>query len=246
MPEKKKKRKNKVIEAIKNLSSTERGRAVLFFGFYLIFFFVVIVLVRTSHNAPTRTNETIQKTVSYSYNLERLEKRNYHFKYLSTIGEDIILYEGDRFQTKEFFQVMTNALVNYYYRDGELFIKQENTSWVVSDTPYVLDAFYDVDMIGQILEKAEFIAKTEYNNTKLELQFRISTKELIKLFKLQDIPIINEEQNEIVLELDQDKNIERIEYDLTNFYTTAYQVPKKVFIEMTYSNFGKVKEIEKP
>ena len=34
----------------KNLFATEKGRALLFFGFYAIFFFVVIILIRTSHN----------------------------------------------------------------------------------------------------------------------------------------------------------------------------------------------------
>lgn len=246
MKEKKKKSKNKVLETIKMLSSSERGRAFLFFGFYIVFFFVVILLVRASHNAPVREPQ-IKKEVTYSYRLENLEKKNYHYKYLSTIGEDVFLYEGDRLENKELFQVTTAGNVDHYYRDGELFIKNENNTWIVSDTPYLLQDFYEVENIKKILEEAEFIAKTEYKNKNLELKFSISTKALIKcLMKERNPSTLEEGTNEIVLTLDGEKNVKRIEYDLTEFYQTVYQLPKKVFLELTYSNEGLIKEIERP
>jgi len=246
MKEKKKKSKNKVLETIKMLSGSERGRAFLFFGFYIVFFFVVILLVRASHNAPVREPQ-IKKEVTYSYRLENLEKKNYHYKYLSTIGEDVFLYEGDRLENKELFQVTTAGNVDHYYRDGELFIKNENNTWIVSDTPYLLQDFYEVENIKKILEEAEFIAKTEYKNKNIELKFSISTKALIKcLMKERNPSTLEEGTNEIVLTLDGEKNVKRIEYDLTEFYQTVYQLPKKVFLELTYSNEGLIKEIERP
>ncbi len=231
---------------LKELYQTENGKTLFFFCFYAIFFLIVIILVRTSHNNPQKQQpKEIKKEVTYSYKLDLLEAENYHYKYLATIGENVFLYEGDRYQAKELFTVTSYNIINNYYRDGDLFIKQENALWEIADNPYLLNQFYEVEAIKEILKVAQFVAKKEYKNGTVELEFEISSANLTKLISDQEKEI-PEDINKIVIRLDKNKNIEYIEYDLTNYYSKETQIQTKAILELSYSNFGKVKEIEKP
>lgn len=243
---KKEKKAKKSKGIIKELYSTEKGRSLLFFGFYIIFFVAVAILMRSMHEvASTNNNNKELKTeVTYRYHLEKIQAENYHYKYLSTVGDNVSLFEGDRSETKELFTMTTNGTISKYFRDGELFVKEAEGVWVASDTPYLLEEFYEVDTIEEILNQANFISKTEYERGGGSLTFKISNAKLIKIIEKKEA--LETEQNEIILNLDKDKNIEKIEYNLTAYGTYLMKTITPVKMEITYSNFGEIKEIEKP
>lgn len=229
----------------KNLFATEKGRALLFFGFYAIFFFVVIILIRTSHNNMPKKEKEYKIEVSYDYKLDQLESKNYHYKYLATIGNNVVLYEGNCKNSKELFSVFTNGITTNYYRDGDLFIKQELNSWSVADNPYALAEFYEVEMLSKILEASKFISKTDFQAGNHELKFSIATGKLLKILTNQTVNI-PDDSNEIILKTDDNKNVYALEYNLTNYYSYCQQMPVNATLEFSYSEFGKIKEIEKP
>lgn len=234
----------------KDLFASERGKSLLFFGFYAIFFFVVIILVRTSHSTSSHVSNKEKQykiEVSYEYKLDQLENKNYHYKYLTTIDSSVVLYEGNRTNSKELFSVTTSGTTMNYFRDGDLFIKQEGMNWLVADTPYAMGEFYDIENISRILSEAQFISKTEYKDGSRELKFSITTSKLVKLLTNQ-MTNTEEDYNEIIIKIDSDKNVYGVEYDLTNYCTYSYQrkEPMKAILELSYSEFGKIKEIEKP
>lgn len=243
---KKEKKAKKAKGIIKELYSTEKGRSLLFFGFYIIFFIVVAILMRSMHDVTSTSNhkKELKTEVTYRYQLEKLQAANYHYKYLSTIGEAISLFEGDRNASKELFTMTSNGITSKYFRDGELFIKEEEGIWIASNTPYLLEDFYEVDQIEEILNQASFISKTEYERGGSSLNFKISNAKLIKIIEKKEV--VETEQNEIILTLDKEKNIEKIEYNLTAYGTYLTKKVTPVKIEITYSNFGEIKEIEKP
>lgn len=246
MQEKEPKSEKKKKITLKELYATEKGRALLFFGFYFVFFFVVILLLRTSRSATNEENKkTYDMKVTYSYQLELLKQENYHYKYLTTVGENVFLYEGDRYDQKESFTVTGNGSVMNYFRDGDLFIKQENGLWNMADNPYLLPEFYEIDKIQAILEKAKFVSKTQYENGESELKFAISSEKLQELLTGQEINLPTD-TNEILLKLDSSKNVVAMEYDLTSYETNQFKIPTKAEIELTFSNFGKIKKIERP
>ncbi len=244
----KNKKKSKVREYLSLLWSTEKGRAFLFFSFYALFFIFVIAFVRTSHSSLTTSKENEKETpkeLPYSYQLSLLEKENYHYRYLVTMGEDVSLYEGDKMGKKELFTVTHLALSTSYYRDGDLFVKNSNHLWTVADNPYLFHEFYSISTIDEILKKAKFSSRTEYSNGEYELKFTISTKLLYQVLTGEDI-IDGDAFNEIILLLDQNYNVVSIRYDLTNYYTYLQKVPQKLLLELSYFQFGEISEIVKP
>lgn len=242
---KKEKKDKKSKGIIKELYNTEKGRSLLFFGFYIVFFVAIAILMRSMHEvASTNNNKELKTEVTYRYHLEKMKEENYHYKYLSTLGDSISLFEGDRNASKELFTMTTNGMISKYFRDGELFITEKEGSWIACDSPYLLEKFYEVDTIEDILDQATFISKTEYERGGSSLAFKISNKKLIKIIEKKET--LEEEQNEIIVILDKNKNIEKIEYNLTAYGTYLAKVITPVKIEITYSNFGEIKEIEKP
>lgn len=229
----------------KDLFATEKGRALLFFCFYAIFFFVVIILIRISHNNMPKKEREYKIEVSYDYKLDQLESKNYHYKYLATIGNNIALYEGNCENSKELFSIITNGIIMNYYRDGDLFIKQESNSWSIADNPYALAEFYEIETLAKLLEASKFISKTDFQTGNHELKFSITTKKLLEILAKQDVNI-PDDYNEIVLKTDDNKNVYALEYDLTNYYSYCQQMPINATLEFSYSEFGKIKGIEKP
>jgi len=242
---KKQKKTSKAKEIIKILYQSEKGRALLFFGFYLLFFVLVGIMLRTTHQmVPEEKKEPIEK-VDYTYKLDQLEKKNYHYQYLVTFGEDVYFYEGDCNHSKELFTVTSKDKKEIYFRDGAIFIKAEDSNWIVAEDPYILSGVYDITVLKQILAEAKFLSKTEYDSGKSEVKFSISSTNLHKILTSQTVDTL-EDKNEIILYLDKNKNIEKLEYNLTSYVTALNQMPKNTIIEISYSNFGGVKEIEKP
>lgn len=246
----KNKKKSKFLEFFSVLWSSERGRALLFFCFYALFFIFVASFVRTSHHVASsfpkdEYNQSKQKDNSYSYHFTLIEKENYHFRYLVTVGEDVSLYEGDRLDKKELFTTSHNFLVTSYYRDGDLFVKKQNDLWISSDNPYLFSEFYSVSTIQKVLKQASLSSRTEYSSGEYELKFTISTKLLLKVLTGEDI-MLSDDLNEVVLLLDHTQNVVSVRYDLTNYYTYIQKIPQKLHLEFQYSKFGDILEIAKP
>ncbi len=225
---------------------TERGKAVLFFAFYVIFFIVIAILFRTSRpDSHLKTEkEQLLNEVNYQYKLDLLENENYHYKYLITIGTNISLYEGDHLKNQEMFQMIGKDASKRYFREGSLFVEEVNGQWIQTENPYQLKEFYDVEKIKTLLEKATFVSKTEYQNGKNELKFSLTTEEIKNIFKENFIG--NSSENEIIVRLDENKNIVGLLYNIENYYLQKEKVDTDVHIEITYTNFGKIKEIEGP
>ena len=95
-----KQKSNKYIEAIKKLSKSSRGKAILFFIFYFIFFFVLIAFLRSSYNnyEPPTTNTTIHS----DYKISGITNGNYHFIREELINNNLTTFTGDKADNKVF------------------------------------------------------------------------------------------------------------------------------------------------
>ena len=74
-----KKNSNKYLQTIKNLNQNTRGRAILFFLFYLIFFIVIIGLIRASYTS-NKNNDYKKTDINEEYKLDGIINGNYHLQ----------------------------------------------------------------------------------------------------------------------------------------------------------------------
>ena len=89
---------DKIVAFIK----TPRGKALLFFGFYFIFFIVIGTSIR---NDNTSSVDNKQNNSSFDFSMESITNNNFGFTYEVLIDEQRILYNGIKNDLKEEFNI---------------------------------------------------------------------------------------------------------------------------------------------
>ena len=227
-------------KAILEFLKTPRGKAVMFFGFYFIFFFILSVMFREGTTTSDYDNEKEKKN-TLPYSLKMIESNNYHFKYSYDFDNKINIYEGDRYDQKELFSFNN---INYY-RNDSIFLTNNSNIWVKCDNPYTMYEFIDINSIKKILSKATYISKTDYESGMKVYNYQISTSTLIKLITNKDVDL-DDKPNEIIIKTDADDNVNDIKYDLTSYSKYNQLSTNKSEIELYYTKFGEIKQIADP
>ena len=82
----------KGIEIIKELKKTSKGKAILFFGGYLIFFIVVILFVKFSTRSTTLPSDYEKgKSSGKEISIDKLVENNYLFTYKIVLKMKILI-----------------------------------------------------------------------------------------------------------------------------------------------------------
>ena len=243
MKEEKKKEENKYIKFIKDLYKSKRGRAVLFFVFYFIFFFVLISLIRTNYNSNNDIDTSNDNKVNTEYKLDGIENGNYHFIREENINGVITSFTGDKSNNKtEGIMTSNNTFYNYFIYDNINLIKTTDKYEVTSEL-YHFNNITDDKNISKILKKSYLVSKTEYENGFTSYNYEITTNTIDSIINntnldIADIP------NKITLETNEEDEVVKITYDLTSYSTYINNVITTTTITVSYSNFGKIKDIE--
>jgi hypothetical protein len=85
----------KFISTIKELRKTEKGKAILFFGFYFFFFLFIAIVARINPRYSTQddvNNNKFNNNLSFSL----IEQANYNFNYNVNVDGVIYNYIGNR------------------------------------------------------------------------------------------------------------------------------------------------------
>ena len=123
MKEKKVKEQNKYIEFIKNLYKSKRGRAFLFFLFYVRFFIIIISMLRGSYNESPNYNDN-ESNINAYYKLDGIENGNYHFTREENINGEITNFTGDKSNNRiEGVMTTNNLFYNYFIYDNIYLLK---------------------------------------------------------------------------------------------------------------------------
>ena len=243
MKEKKEKKENKYIKFIKDLSKSKRGRAILFFIFYFIFFFILISLIRTNYNSNHDIDTSNDNKVNTEYKLDGIENGNYHFIREENINGVITSFTGDKSNNKtEGIMTSNNTFYNYFIYDNINLIKTTDKYEVTSEL-YHFKNITDDKNISKILKKSYLVSKTEYENGFTSYNYEITTNTIDSIINntnldIADIP------NKITLETNEEDEVVKITYDLTSYSTYINNVITTTTITVSYSNFGKIKDIE--
>ena len=223
-----------------------KNKPVLFFGFYFVLFVCLAVLFRIAPSTTTpKTNLKAKPKSSHYYNLGKLEDANYHFKYYYNIDGAVANFEGDRNGVRQLFIRNYNNTIDNFYGYRNLFMINSNNDWIKSDNPYLYSEFLEVDVIREILKKATFISKTEYQNKKYSYTYNISTTTLDKIIN-NNIIDIEDPVNEVVITMDNNYYVEKIEYKLDSFIKYQNPISHEFKLNLEFSEFGNIKEIQEP
>lgn len=223
----------------KQLISTPRGKAVVFFGVYLIFFLIIAVVARVGGTNNTSKNYEVGSNLQYS--LSSIESNNYKFTYTLEMDGNSSHCTGERYVTRE----MISCTNGNFYGDNENYFINNSGVWVKSDSPYLYDDFYDINNVKSLIKKATYISKTEYDSGKDVYEFALSTATITKFFENIDIDV-EEVPNTIILSTDEDGNVNEIKLKLNSYCINKGICNSSMVIDLQYESFGEVDEIISP
>lgn len=239
-----KKNSNKYLQTIKNLNQNTRGRAILFFLFYLIFFIVIIGLIRASYTS-NKNNDYKRTDINEEYKLDGIINGNYHFTREEIINNSITNYVGDKSNKKEEgIMTFNNALYNYFIYDNINLLKI-NDKYEISGELYKYNSITNDTNIAKILKNATLISKTEYEIGSSVYNYQITTNTLDQIVNNTNIDIADI-PNTITLYTNEDDQVVKIIYDLTSYATYYLNTQTSVKITIEYSNFGEIEDLKVP
>ena len=230
----------KFISTIKELRKTEKGKAILFFGFYFFFFLFIAIVARINprySNPVDVNNNKFNNNLSFSL----IEQANYNFNYSVNVDGVIYNYIGNKNNSDELFTVNS---VNYY-KNGDNYYTNASGIWLKTENPYVFEDFLKIDRINDIFGDATFVSKAKYETGEVTYSYKILSASIVN--KLEGINIdIEEVPNEIIFSTNSSGDVNKIQIVL-NSYGKYKKVCNNTFtITLNYSVFGKVSEIVNP
>lgn len=222
----------KIWKLIKELNSTPRGKAVLFFGFYAIFFIVLFIIMAIGKSNNNYSLDDIYNTNKISFSSI---DSNFEYSYKFYIDNNIYTYDGKKRNNEETF-IFNNA--GYYNKNGD-FYQNDGGNYVEVDSPFIYREFTDNDVIKQLIDVSSFSSKTEYENGDMMYNYKITTSTIVK--ELDDIDTdIDDVPNEISIYVSKDGNIKNIKFNLNSYGLFKSISMNKFEIELSYFNYGEV------
>lgn len=228
-----KKKEKKVLE-----DDYSQKKAWFFLIAYFIFFTVIIVSLRTNSAKEEQGNK--QKEFEFSF--EKIESNNYKFNYELNLDNNKIIYDGKRNGQRSQFSMNNNYEVRNYFESGKLYLRHINDTWVKADSPFPISEILDINILKEILQKAIFESKTDYQDGSKTYTYKISTTTVEKLFYNEDIDIADT-PNEISITFDSLKDVTKIEYDFTSYAKYKNVITTVYRFDMTFDDFSLVEEL---
>lgn len=240
----KKEDKNKVNILINDLKNNSQHKAWVFLAFYFIFFFFLILAIRSNSNSKNINNVNININANKYFSMETIKNNNYHFKYIVNSDGNETIYDGDRNNLKEKFTKTRNSLVEKYYQENNIYLKQINSNWINTNDPYEIITFRNIDDLNKIINSSTFISKTMLNDNSNIYDYQISTTTLYKILDFTDIDL-DDLPNIIKVTTDSNNELVKLELNMSSYFKYKNMCNNSLNIVMEYSNFGKINDIIK-
>jgi hypothetical protein len=194
-------------ERIKELYNNKYTKPLLFFGFYIIFFTIIIVAFST----VDRSNNHIVESNPWDY-----ITNNYEYLYEIDSNNNIITLEGKHYGNKNLFDkkvnnVLTDEVYTFY---NDIYVKS-NSEWI-NNNNYVLvsdlfdNKYMDINYIKSLIVDAELMNSTTSFDESITETYKINDLNI-------EVVSVNNEIKKITLVLPlykiilQYKNINRVQ-----------------------------------
>lgn len=224
---------------IKELSKTTKGKAILFFGFYFVFFIIIMIIARFGSRNYTKPSD-YEKGKSGTFYMNDIVDKNYGFTYQVSLDNVKYTYTGTRNSNNTLFDYNGN---NYFSSDDKYFIN--NSIWSKCDNPIMFYNFINPSKLTSILENSWNEANTSYEDGRHEYSLLISTNTLNKLLDSKNTDY-DEIPNKIVVSTDSDKLANKITYNLDSYCKLNNLCDNSLSLEISYYRFGKIERIDNP
>lgn len=232
-----------IVSFIKELYKTPRGRGILFFAAYFVFFVVLIILVRTGERGNTAgTYETVK---SYHFSVNDIASNNYNFSHSINLDDKTFTYSGSRYFNEEVFVFSDSLNTLEYYRNDNNYLSKTGDLWLKSDNPYLFPMFFEIQKINEILDKATYISKTDYESGRKVYHFEVSTTTLVSLLENKNVDL-DDLPNEVVVTTNEEGDVTEIKLVLNSYCQYQGSCSLGLQILLKYSDYGKIQEIASP
>lgn len=224
---------------IKELSKTTKGKAILFFGFYFVFFIIIMFIARFGSRNYTKPSD-YEKGKSGTFYINDIVDKNYSFTYQVSLDNVKYTYTGTRNSNNTLFDYNGN---NYFSSDDKYFIN--NSIWSKCDNPIMFYNFINPSKLTSILENSWNEANTSYEDGRHEYSLLISTNTLNQLLDSKNTDY-DDVPNKIVVSTDSDKIANKITYNLDSYCKLNNLCDNSLSLEISYDRFGKIEGIDNP
>ncbi len=225
---------------IKELKKTEKGKAILFLGFYFIFFLVIFLFLRVGGSQTTRQEDYEPNSLS-SYSVDKIFSNNYDFSYTIHIDNNTFVYQGEKINDVEAFTFNEN----HYYRNLDHYFVESNGIYIAATNPYMYPDFLNFARLGEVIADATYISKTEFDNGVTLFNYQISSSSLIK--QLENVHTdIDEVPNTIIFTASKEGEVYRAQLDFSSYGKYKGICNNNFSIVLEYSDFGNNVEIVNP
>lgn len=140
-----------IFQKLKAFYQSKRGKSICFFGFYLIFFLVLAIILNNNqnrlNNQKNNKEEVNNQQINNNYNISNLINSNYNYQFL--------VYDND---------------ITYKFSGSK-----NNIDYMDFDNKY----FFDLYNINQLIKKSKFV-KREQNILMYELNNSVLNDLLIQ------------------------------------------------------------------
>ncbi|MBR4617720.1 MAG: hypothetical protein IKO49_00165 [Bacilli bacterium] len=223
-------------------------KQIIFFGFYFLFFVVIIIFLRISFKSISTKEVSIRKTgYGYDYKLDRIMNENYHFKFKENYDGVETIYEGDLLGDEiSLFKSGTQAM-EYYIKKDKAYLKDGNLfTWNETTNPMIFYDFVIPSNLNKIIKRAKYVSKTDYIDSKKKtFTYSIANEKIIDILGLEkrENDVLD---NTIVVSILDNGKIDSINLDLTNYYKYSNETLKNYNLTFSYSKFDQIEEIANP
>ena len=225
---------------MKNIKDNDNAKikAYIFFGFYLIFFIVLILFIRINNSKRIKKVESADDSLMFK--VEKVLDDNYSYSYKVILDNIVHEYVGIKNGKYESFEYDEKK----YYKNKDNYFVNDGL-WIKSDNPYLYSEFFDSNNIVDLIENAFYESKTEYEGGRIVYNFLISTNTINK--NLKDIDSDFEEiPNRLVVSTNNKNELNEVQLYLDSYCKLNNLCNESLKIDISYSNFSKVDSIDNP
>ncbi len=218
-------------------------KAYVFFGFYAVFFLVLIIMIRTSP-ARKEENPTLTPSSSNTPVEDNVNIKNY--QYIYTVNEDdhSLVYMGKAYDHKELF-TFVNETTNTYYRLNDHFFKKVEGNFVVDSNPYLYESFYNVDNLDELIKNKD--AFQEGN----EATYTVPISDILDIYYPEENYngfVVDEIEDVKVTVTEINEKIVKVVFQLDPLAKYLSQVEEASFTHLTitleYYDYGKITDFD--
>lgn len=244
---KNKENNNNKYNALANYEGDPMTRQLFFFGFYFVFFLVIIFLLRVGYKRNAANPPEKKTGYKEDYSFTELFDENYHFIYKENFDGVEVIYEGDLLEKEMTFVRSGNPSTSFYKKNDKFYIKDNNLlTWKETENPMRFYPFIQPNNINRMVNTGEYVSYITYMNSKeKDFNYEISNNDIRKILDLEELPDDNT-SSKIVVKSKDNKGLKTITLDLTNYYLKVNPSLKNYVITISYSKIGKIEEIASP